>query len=1223
MRKRSLALTLAVLMLFSLLPANAFAAEGRSASGSVPVLQAASPIPALKAYLEQTTVNDNGSRITEMIPFSGSELSVELRYRPECSYRFVLYTDGQTAGSGCAADYRCERAPLDDPESFLPVELSPRESVSFAAGRYRIHLNSAEAAGVTYNYDQDYTFSVLPVSLADFFTEGAMLDDIYYVELEAPAYLTGFEFDYGLGRFPIGAELKYTENPDAQTPVFVSSECAPTENQSEDRDPFYGDLTASFSLTFPSLCLIPDYPDLVLAELQVPDDPGYLPVQVGFILDPVDLTYSLNYDGELRRAVGTDMTILPDDFTVTGLLNDREMTVIDTQSTQSDLGKMLSAASWLDDSGKLLPTDVPSAAGRYLRVLTEENVQGLSLQYYPLTLRLTVYDPAVPCTHILDEGEVLAEQGVVAHYCALCGEFICSDLSFDAAGDLAEELPKSMAEIVSAVGEDPADMTLSVFAYSRAISSETPEIVRSIVNGLTDAPITNADGERIRAENVETAYNITASVNGLPYEPAPGKSVSFRLNVGAEMAHELEEGTVQLAHISGGGRAELLEPFRIDTAHGAVYLCVQDFSPFALVRVQETQYFGRLQLSRMPNGSALVHAYDLLAEGIAAGRESVTVYDPEYTVPLESYDPIMKACLNDYPQYFWLMKTYSYSYLGSLLYAYYPYYDTELQAKQAEFVHAAESLIAEAGITAANVNTLSDYEKALRLHDVIVKHNDYVPTAPNRYNAYGCIVDGQSVCEGITEAYQYLLQEVGVICHRITGSSVNPSTGKSIGHAWNVVREDGKWYYIDLTWDDQGADSYKTFYAYFNLTESAIRADHVFDSYFCALPECTSTELNYFSVPENSSKKCASSDALDEIIRQLKTEKRSFARLKVTDPENFRSWIIANAEEIAKQLGLNGYQFGYMSLGGEFHVRFTPYSYSEYPVNLPVGTGYRIVPEDGFLNPVVQGGSFRFTVAVSEGFAASDPFVVKANGKTLTASDGVYEISGIGSAQTVTVETVEPEPTGPITLSVVGGALNADGRTATVRLLADGTKPSGTAAFTARFDPALYKVKAKQTMPGVSVSVSGGTITVTWTEERSELATLTFEAVGTPEPAELTLSGSVANAVYRSGKIGLTCALQTPQITLSGGNLTVRLTDARFCTPRPTKTAKLLLLLRGDDGRALASMVPAAALSFDGRGSAEATIPVECGSADSIRVFAVDAAGTFRPLSPEATLSVR
>ena len=1182
------------------------------------------PVPTVKAYLEQTAVNDNGSRTTELIPFDGSELAVQLKYRPECFYRFFLSlsVNGETIESGYFADYGYEKAPLDSPEKFSPVDLRYREGVYFEAGRYRIHLNTVETEGIVYNFDQDYTFSVLPVSLAEFFTEGAMSDDIYYVELDAPAYLMGFEFNYELGQFPIGTELKPIDNPEALAPVTVDAECTPAEGWKSDGAPLFGNLVAEFSLMFPSGSLLPDHPDLVLAELQVPNDPNYLPVSVGFLLNPVDLTYSLNYDGELRRAVGTGMAVYPYEFTVTGLLNGREMTVTDTQSTQSDISNMLYAAPWLDASGETIQTEEPSAAGRYLRVLTEKNAEGLSLHYYPITLQFTVYDPTVPCDHVLDAGEILAERGVVMHRCTLCGETVCSDLTTDEAGDRAEKLPDSMAEIVSAVGEDPTEMTLSILAYSREISSDTPAIMETIVEDLADAPITNANGKPISADDVEIVYDISAFAGGQRYAYSPEKSVLFCLNVGTEMAHELEEGTVQLAHSLDNGRTEILQPSRIDTERGIVFLRVQHFSPFALIRVQETQYFGRLQLSKMPNGCALVHAYDLLAAGIEAGEESVTVFDAEYSVAVENRALIMDAYLNDYPQHFWLMKTYSYSYLGSLLYAYYPQYDNALKARQDEFVRAAESLIAEAGITAANVKTLSDYEKVLRLHDVIVQHNDYISTAPNRYNAYGCIVDGQSVCEGIAEAYQYLLQEVGVASHRITGSSINPSTGKSIGHAWNVVRENGKWYYIDLTWDDQGTDSYETFYAYFNLTESAIKADHIFDSYFYALPECTSTELNYFSLPENRSKKCSTSGALAEIVRQLKTEKRSFARLKLTDPENFKSWIIANAEKIAMQLGLNGYRYGYMCLGGEYHIRFMPYSYSEYQVNLPAVLGYHIVAEDGFLNPVVQGGSYRFTVAVSEGYETSDPFVVKANGKKLSASNGVYEISNIGSTQTIAVETVEPEPPKPITLSMVGGALNADGKTATVRLLADGTKPSGTASFTANFDSTIYKVKTKETMPGVNVSVSGGTVTVSWTENRSELATLTFEAVGTPMPTDLILSGSIPNATYLSGKVGLTCALQTPQVALSDGTLTVRLTDARFCTPKPTQAAKLLLVLRSDAGKALASMAPAEILNFDGSGAAEASIPVECGSADSIRVYAIDETGALRPLSAEAAVPV-
>ena len=76
-----------------------------------------------------------------------------------------------------------------------------------------------------------------------------------------------------------------------------------------------------------------------------------------------------------------------------------------------------------------------------------------------------------------------------------------------------------------------------------------------------------------------------------------------------------------------------------------------------------------------------------------------------------------------------------------------------------------------------------------------------------------------------------------------------------------------------------------------------------------------------------------------------------------------------------------------------------------YPVTLTEGEGYTITAAEGSSSPVAEGGSFSFTVAVSEGYEGEP--AVKANGAELTADeDGVYTIENITEAQTVTVEGI-------------------------------------------------------------------------------------------------------------------------------------------------------------------------------------------------------------------------
>lgn len=75
------------------------------------------------------------------------------------------------------------------------------------------------------------------------------------------------------------------------------------------------------------------------------------------------------------------------------------------------------------------------------------------------------------------------------------------------------------------------------------------------------------------------------------------------------------------------------------------------------------------------------------------------------------------------------------------------------------------------------------------------------------YSAYGALVrnmKGQAnmaVCEGYAMAFEYLCQLSGLdvsIIHGNAGSSMDDLGS----HAWNIIRLDGDWYEIDVTWDD-------------------------------------------------------------------------------------------------------------------------------------------------------------------------------------------------------------------------------------------------------------------------------------------------------------------------------------------------------------------------------------------------------------------------------------
>lgn len=123
-----------------------------------------------------------------------------------------------------------------------------------------------------------------------------------------------------------------------------------------------------------------------------------------------------------------------------------------------------------------------------------------------------------------------------------------------------------------------------------------------------------------------------------------------------------------------------------------------------------------------------------------------------------------------------------------------------------------------------------------------------------------------------------------------------------------------------------------------------------------------------------------------------------------------------------------------------------------YTVALPTGEGYTATASSGSESPVVEGGSYSFTVVIADGYVAGDGFAVKANGVTLTAVDGVYTIENITTNQTITVDgvVVYVPPADaytnlvPTSIDTDGSIYNGTGYNINSRLSSSGAVSSGT-----------------------------------------------------------------------------------------------------------------------------------------------------------------------------------
>ncbi len=134
---------------------------------------------------------------------------------------------------------------------------------------------------------------------------------------------------------------------------------------------------------------------------------------------------------------------------------------------------------------------------------------------------------------------------------------------------------------------------------------------------------------------------------------------------------------------------------------------------------------------------------------------------------------------------------------------------------QTEFESRAEAVLEEAR------SLDSDYEQLKYVHDWIVDNTEYSKTnALYESEADGPIVSGKALCEGYSKAFMYFAQSLGFPCICSVG------TANLEEHMWNMVKVGGKWYNVDVTWDDpKGADGAAR-HDYFLINDAQIRLDH-------------------------------------------------------------------------------------------------------------------------------------------------------------------------------------------------------------------------------------------------------------------------------------------------------------------------------------------------------------------------------------------------------------
>ncbi len=253
---------------------------------------------------------------------------------------------------------------------------------------------------------------------------------------------------------------------------------------------------------------------------------------------------------------------------------------------------------------------------------------------------------------------------------------------------------------------------------------------------------------------------------------------------------------------------------------------------------------GRYAYGKLPADEQKVYLQMLAA--IRDRKGSVTVS----TMDTDVIGNVFACVIMDHPELFYIdgYKYIKYM-LGGVL---------EKIAFEPDYTLSADETAARQAKIETYVNTClsgmpkgqDDYSKVKYIYEYIIDNTDYQTDAADNQNICSVFIGRRSVCQGYAEATQYLLELSGIECATVSGEVDGDP------HAWNLVKADGGYYYVDTTWGDatyqktQGnkkeAGTGSTInYDYLCASSNDIMKTHMLDD-TVKMPECTATADNYY-----------------------------------------------------------------------------------------------------------------------------------------------------------------------------------------------------------------------------------------------------------------------------------------------------------------------------------------------------------------------------------------
>lgn len=124
---------------------------------------------------------------------------------------------------------------------------------------------------------------------------------------------------------------------------------------------------------------------------------------------------------------------------------------------------------------------------------------------------------------------------------------------------------------------------------------------------------------------------------------------------------------------------------------------------------------------------------------------------------------------------------------------------------------------------------LTDYEKIFFVHDYLVLNYSY-DSSLSKHSAFEILTGGKGVCSSYYRAFDLFMHYLDIPCGYASGF-IPDGNGSKMAHIWNMVKLDGEWYHVDVTWDDHNSINHITNKEYASYNNILNNDDEITDSH--------------------------------------------------------------------------------------------------------------------------------------------------------------------------------------------------------------------------------------------------------------------------------------------------------------------------------------------------------------------------------------------------------